>query len=79
MVDHALGVVAGMWRVAGKIPREGGVAVYMTHCCGRGGHFAYAHSYFIIRWKSVEAANCQLGCCVREVITPDVDVCPDFV
>ena len=44
-----------------------------------GGHFAYVHSYFTIRRKSVEAANCQLGCCVREVITPEVGVCPDFV
>jgi hypothetical protein len=30
MVHHALGVLVEMWRVAGEISREGGVAVYMN-------------------------------------------------
>ena len=80
MVCHAIGVVAEMWRVAGEIPREGGVAVYMTQCGGRGATFPMSTRDFLFGGRmSNEAADRRLGGRVSEVITPDVGMCPDFM
>ena len=58
--------------------KGGGCRVHDLMLLARG-HFPEVHSYCLVPWESIKAADRQLGGPVSEVITSDVGMSPDFM